>query len=101
MYTFIFQTSRTENRAKKRVFSTTLCPGNGKNGQNGSFWPLFGDFRDFLRHEPPTLNPTLPWAPKVVFGVSGIWVIKKHPRGPVYLAIQEWVPFSKPQNVDF
>ena len=71
-YTFVFQTSRAENRAKKGLFSTNLGPRNGQNGQNGPFWPLFGDFGDFLRNEPPTLNPILPWAPKVVLGVPGI-----------------------------
>ena len=72
MYTYIFQTPRTENRAKKGTFSTNFDPRNGKNGQNGSFWPFFGDFGDFLRNEPPTLNPTSPWTPKVVFEVPGI-----------------------------
>ena len=79
IYTYIFQAPRTENCAKKRVFSTNLDPRNDQNGQNGSFWPFFGDFSDFLRNEPPA--PTSPWAPKVVFGVPGIWSDQKTPSG--------------------
>ena len=69
MYTFIFQTSRTENRAKKGSFSTNLGAQNGKTGQNGSFWPLFGDFRDFSRNEPLTFNPTSPWTEKYMYTI--------------------------------
>ena len=62
MFTYIFQAQRTENRAKKGSFSTNFGPRNGKNVQNGSFWPFFGDFGDFLRSEPPrSIRPRHGW----------------------------------------
>ena len=75
MFTYIFQTSRTENRAKKGSFSSNFGPKMAKTAKMahfGPFWPFFGDCGDFLRIELPTLNPTSPWTPKVVFEVPGI-----------------------------
>ena len=90
MYTFVFQGPRAENRAKKRSFSTNLGPQNGQNSQNGPFWPLFGDFRDFLRNCPPTPNPASPRLPEVVFLCSWDMSDQKTPLGssvPGYLRV--------------
>ena len=66
---------------KKRFLVQIWAPEMAKNGQNGSFWPLFGDFRDFLRKEPLTLNPTSPWTPKIVFEVPWDLSVQKTPSG--------------------